>query len=226
MTPTRYSDNLKTFTSPELEQIRQKSVCVVGVGGLGGFVCNGLARFGVGRLTVIDGDVFSESNLNRQLFARPDTIGRPKALVCKEELERINGDVAVTAVPAMLEELNAGSLLSGHDLVIDCLDSPRARVVLEKACEALGLPFVHGAVSGDTGQVAAVFPGDGLMKRLYSVWEEGDSPPGGNPVFSVQAVSALQIGEALKLLAGRDSGLKGRLLHLNLSDYSFELIRA
>lgn len=222
----RYTDNLKTFTASELELVRQKSVCVVGAGGLGGFVCNGLARFGVGRLTVVDGDVFSESNLNRQLFARPDTIGRSKALVCKEELERINRDVSVTAVSAMLEESNARRLLSGHDLVIDCLDSPQARILLEDACERLELIFVHGAVSGDTGQVAAVFPGNGLMKRLYSVWEEGDSPPGGNPVFSVQAVSALQIGEAVKLLAGRTSGLQGKLLHINLSDYSFELIRA
>lgn len=222
----RYADNLKTFTAPELERVRQKSVCVVGAGGLGGFVCNGLARFGVGRLTVIDGDVFSDSNLNRQMFARPDTLGRPKALVCKEGLERINGDIPVTAVSDMLEKANARRLLSGHDLVIDCLDNPGARIILEDACEKLGLVFVHGAVNGDTGQVAAVFPGDGLMKRLYSAWEEGDSPPGGNPVFTVQAVSALQIGEALKLLAGRDSELKGRLLHINLLDYSFELIRA
>ena len=180
----------------------------------------------VERLTVIDGDDFSDSNLNRQLFARPDTLGRSKAFVSKEELGRINGDVSVTAVPVMLEEANAQQLLSGHDLVIDCLDSPQARLILEAACGELGLAFVHGAVSGNTGQVAAVFPGDGLMKRLYSVWEEGDSPPGGNPVFSVQAVSALQIGEALKLLAGRGSGLRGRLLHINLLDYSFELIQA
>lgn len=226
MTPNRYTDNLKTFTAPELAQIRQKSICVVGAGGLGGFVCNGLARFGPGGLTVIDGDVFSESNLNRQLFARPDTIGRAKALAVKEELERINRDVFVTAVPEMLGKANALRLLQGHDLVIDCLDSPCARIILEDACEALGLAFVHGAVCGDMGQVAAVFPGDGLMKRLYSAWEGGGKPPGGNPVFAVQAVSALQTGEAVKLLAGRASGLQGRLLHLNLSDYSFALVRA
>ena len=226
MTPDRYTDNLNTFTAQELELARQKSVCVVGAGGLGGFVCNGLARFGIGRMTVIDGDVFTESNLNRQLFARPDTMGKSKAQSAKEELARINGAVSVTAVPVMLEKANARQLLSGHDLAIDCLDNPRARMLLENSCEALGLPFVHGAVSGEAGQVAVVLPGGGLMKRLYSGWETGGTPPGGNPVFSVQIVSALQISEALKLLVGRDSGLRGKLLHINLSDYSFSLIQA
>ncbi len=225
MIERRYTGNLNAFTQTELDTVRQKSVCVVGCGGLGGFVCNALARFGVGSITVIDGDTFSESNLNRQLFARPDTIGLYKAEVCKNELAHINDELEVFAVCQMLDETNAENLLYGHDIVIDCLDSPQARIVLENACQRLGVVFVHGAIGGFCGQVAAVFPGEGIMKRLYAEGEGAALPMRGNPVFTAQTVAALECGEALKILAGRASELRGRLLLIDLTDYSFEMIR-
>lgn len=225
MMDERYSQNLKAFTQAELDAIRRKSVCVVGCGGLGGFVCHGLARFGIGSLTVVDKDTFSQTNLNRQLFARPDTLGLAKAAVCKAELEKINSDVPIYPVHAMLDESNAEALLRGHDLVIDCLDDPHARILLEQACQALGIVFVHGAISGFTGQVAVVRPGDGIIKRLYTSWEKGDTLPEGNPVFTVQAVSAFQCSEALKLLAGRDTHLNNQLLLVDLLNNVFEIVR-
>ncbi len=226
MTDERYIGNIGAFSEAELEAVRQKSVCVVGCGGLGGFVCNALVRFGIGSLTVIDGDVFTAGNLNRQMFAREDTIGLPKVQVCKEQLSGINSEVTVNAVNTMLDESNAEALLRGHDLIIDCLDSPQARMILENACEKLGLVFVHGAINGFMGQVAAVFPGDGTMKRLYADWEKSGKTEAGSPVFAVQTVSAIQCSEAIKILAGRETDLNGQLLLINLQENVFEVIRS
>ncbi|MCL2671693.1 MAG: ThiF family adenylyltransferase [Clostridiales bacterium] len=216
MVAERYKHNLGAFTESELEVVAGSSVCVVGCGGLGGYVCHALARFGVGRLTLVDGDSYCESNLNRQLFARTDTLGRNKAEVCAEELYRINPDVSVAAVGEFLTDANAAWILAGHDLVVDCLDSFADRILLEACCECLGLPFVHGAISGFFGHVALVFPGDGVMRKLYGGRKAAEQQS--SPVFSVQAVAALQCGEAVKYLAGRACHLRGKILHLNLED--------
>jgi len=76
----RYRNNLGTFSPEELSGIMEKSACIVGLGGLGGHACQTLARFGIGSLTLIDGDVFEESNLNRQVFSTEDNLGVNKAL--------------------------------------------------------------------------------------------------------------------------------------------------
>lgn len=223
MPEERYKANLGAFSAVELDKIAEKSVCIVGCGGLGGYVCNALARFKIGSLTVVDGDVFAESNLNRQLFAAEDTLEKSKAAVCAEALLRVNSALKITAVSAMLSDENAQEILSGHDLVMDCLDNPESRLVLEKNCNRLDIPFIHGAVDGFAGQVAVVLPGDDLMKKLYST-DDAYAPSAGSPVFTVQAVSALQCSEALKLLAGRGH-LHGELLHINLEDNAFQIIK-
>jgi len=224
MTQQRYHGNLGSFSRDELAEIAKKSVCVVGCGGLGGYVCNALARFGVGSVTVVDGDDFSESNLNRQFFARADTLGKNKAAVCAQELLKINVAVPVVPVPEFLSQQNAAQILKGHDLVIECLDSAEVKIMLEDKCEELGLSFVHGAINGFFGHVAVVLPGDRLMKKLYAAPEAQESPDGGSPVFTAQAVSAIQCSEAFKLLAGRPSCMRSKLLHINLEDNEFSLL--
>lgn len=216
MTDEAYVKNLGAFTEDELERLRRKSVCIVGCGGLGGYVANALVRFGIGALTLIDGDVFTESNLNRQLFAFRDTIGRAKALVCVEQLRRIAPGLEIRPVCEMLEPGSAERLLRGHDLIIDALDSIKARLLLEETCQALEIPFVHGAVSGFQGQAALVLPGDALLKRLYSGPAQERLEPNGNLAFTVSAVAALESCEAVKYLSGRPEPKHGELLHIDL----------
>lgn len=211
-----YTGNLGAFSPEELAAIRTKSICVVGCGGLGGYTAHALARFGVAALTLVDGDCFTESNRNRQMFALPETMGQNKAEAAARALTIIDSALTVTPVGAMLSEDNAVQILGGHDLVIDCLDRPQARLVLESACAQLNIPFVHGAIDGFFGQAAVVLPGDALMQRLYGNREPVAATS--SPVFTVQAVSAIQCCEALKLLAGRPSPLQGKLLHINLED--------
>lgn len=224
--PERYAGNMDAFSPTEVAAIRRKHAAVIGCGGLGGYVCQALARFGVGRLTVIDGDVFSAGNLNRQMFAAEDTLGLPKVEVCRRELARINGDVTVTAHNAMLDDANATRLLAGADIVLDCLDNPKTRLVAARACgDGLRVPLVHGAIGGFFGQVANIFPGDRLLEFLYPNPEaKGLEKTLGNPVFIAQAVAAIQCVEALKILAGRSDVLRNAFLHIDLLHTRFETI--
>ena len=186
----RYSRNLGAFSANELKVIEKKTVCIVGCGGLGGFVITSLARFGIEKLTLIDGDDFCTSNLNRQLFATEQNIGKNKVLATAEALKHINSKVVVNAHPTHLDDRNALALIQESDLVVDCLDNIASRRILVKACGTVGIPLVHGAVAGLYGQVGCIFPGDNLMDVLYPVEHEEDQiSPTGSPIFAPQLVA-------------------------------------
>lgn len=220
----RYMRNIGAFSEKELDALREKRICVIGCGGLGGFVCHGLARFGVGHLTLVDGDAYTESNLNRQMFSSDATLGINKALVCRDALSEINREVSVAANSVMLTQDNAAKLLAGHDLAMDCLDNIAARRTLAKACADLGIPLVHGAISGLYGQVACVFPGDILFEYIYPRGAEPDCAPLGNPVFTAQLVAAVQACEAVKVLAGHSTRLRNSVLYIDLQNTDFEVV--
>ena len=223
----RYYRNAEAFSWLEMATIREKSVCVIGCGGLGGYVCHTLTRFGIGSLTLVDGDVFSENNLNRQLFATMQTLGQNKAMVTQQALTLINPDVEITAQPVMLTQENLMQILPGHHLAIDCLDSISSRITLVKGCAALDLPMIHGAIAGFHGQVATIFPGSALLDLLYPVISEGAGSlenKSGNPAFTPQLVAALQCSEALKFLAGRGNVRQNSVLYVDLLNNCFETV--
>lgn len=220
----RYSKNFETFTKEEFERVRKSRVCIVGCGGLGGFVGNGLARFGVGNLTLVDGDCYAESNLNRQLFSTEGSLGAGKAQTVAEGLRKINSEIEVQVRPTMLTEENADDIIAGQSLVIDCLDNVEARLLLAARCAEKGIPVVHGAISGLFGQVACVYPGDGLMEILYPQGcDLQASKKLGNPVFTPQLISAIECSEAIKLLSGRET-LRNKVLYIDLGSLDFEIV--
>jgi len=220
----RYEKNLGAFSREELVLLRGKSACVVGCGGLGGHAAMTLARFGIGRLTLIDGDVFETGNLNRQVFCTEDNLGRSKAVEAKEALFRINSQISISAQNTMLTEENAIGLLSGHDIALDCLDNLPARLLMESECGKTGIPLVHGAVTDFYGQVCSVFPGDNILHAIYTEnHRESKDASFGAPPFSPQLVAAIQCGEALKILAGKGAVLRKQLLTIDLLSNSFEI---
>ena len=113
------------------------SVMVIGLGGVGGYVSEMLARMGVGRLYLVDCDVVSESNLNRQIIALTDTVGRKKTDVMAERVSKINPDCEVIAEDIFVTKENADALIerSGADIVIDAIDNVSAKIAL--ICSAL-----------------------------------------------------------------------------------------
>jgi molybdopterin-synthase adenylyltransferase len=215
--PLRYVRNLGTLGIEGQRALLRATVAVVGLGGLGGYVVEGLARSGVGRIVAIDGDVFEEHNLNRQVLSSEAGLGRGKAEAAAARVAAINAAVAVDAPPVRLTRENATALLGGADVIVDALDNLPDRLLLQEAAAALDRPLVHGAIAGFVGQVMVVLPGDRGLRALYpgSVPEKGVESVTGTPAATPMLVAALQVQETVKLIAGLGTPLRHCLLLLD-----------
>lgn len=193
-------------------------VAVVGAGGLGSPALLYLAAAGVGRLTVIDDDRVSLSNLQRQVLHRDRDVGRPKVDSAVGALGELNPGVAVEPVDARLDAANAGALLAGHDLVLDGSDGFGTRRLVNETCARLRIPLVSGAIGRWEGQVsvfrpwlggpcyACVFPQSPSAAQVPACAEAG--------VLGALAgvIGSLMAAEAVKLIVGAGEPLDGRLL--------------
>jgi len=159
-----------------------------------------LARLGIGFITIIDDEIFEETNLNRQLFCDTTTLGKNKVLVAKERILKVNPEVIVNPIITRIEEKNAKELILGHEAVIDALDSIPYKILLEKICEELKIPLIHGAVAGWYGQVTTVLPGDRTLSIVYKNHIEGLEKELGIPSFSPAVVAGIQVSELLKVI--------------------------
>ena len=217
MEPGQYQRNHKAISRQEQLILANKRVLVAGCGGLGGYVIENLGRIGVGHLRLVDGDVFEESNLNRQLLSSHMNLGRPKALAAKQRLQAVNPNIEVEDFQTRINAENASQLLQGCDLVVDCLDNVSSRKVLQSACEEAGLALVHGAVAGWRGQVAVIMPGKRLLDKLYpsQTAERGEEASQGTLSFTAATIGSIQASLVIQqLLYPRDWGTEVLLIDL------------
>ncbi|MBR5516711.1 MAG: HesA/MoeB/ThiF family protein [Firmicutes bacterium] len=214
MRDTRYLKN-GIFSDEDQVTLKSKKVAVIGCGGLGGYIIEMLARLGVGNLVICDGDAFDESNLNRQLLAKEDNVGARKVREAAKRIAEVNSSVNVTVRDEKLTNQNGRNIIYGCDLVIDALDTPRDKILLEGLCAELDIPLIHGAISGWFGQVAVIFPGDDVLYNYYK--EQGsEDEPYGNPAFTPALVASLQVSEAVKLLLNTGDHMSGVMTLIDL----------
>jgi tRNA A37 threonylcarbamoyladenosine dehydratase len=141
-------ERLALLIGPEaVERLNRCSIAVVGIGGVGGIAAEALARSGVGRLLLVDGDAVEESNINRQIVASTDTIGQNKALLMTERIRAMNPAVAVEAYPVFFK--NDEFPFEGLDYVVDAIDSVGDKVQLIKKCYDLGIPVISAMGAGN-----------------------------------------------------------------------------
>ena len=136
------------LASADQNALQRATVSIIGCGGLGGRCAELLVRLGVGSLILTDPDIFSSSNLNRQIFCTPETLGQKKAAVVACELQKINPEATIRFHVQAFSEEN----IKDADLVIDGLDSAKARLQLAKICRTRSIPLIHGAVKQWYGQ--------------------------------------------------------------------------
>ena len=130
--------------------LKKARVAVFGIGGVGGFACEALARAGVGSLLLVDDDTVSESNLNRQLIALRSTIGQPKVSVMAARIADIDPSITVETRQCFFDETTAGSFdFSAFDYVIDAIDTVSAKVELICRAKAAGIPIVSCMGAGN-----------------------------------------------------------------------------
>ena len=217
----RYIRNIPALTEQECALLRTKRVAVIGCGGLGGYLIEHLARIGFGTIRAVDGDVFEETNLNRQLLSEPSVIGRSKAEVAAARIRAVNPEIVVEAIPCFLNETNAAALISGCDAVLDALDSISARKTLAKACAEAGIPYVYGAISGWVAQAGISMPGDGMLDILYP---EGTQIRDKSVLsFTPGLCASMQTALCVKWLTGRPVET-GTLYYFDLLNQEFETI--
>jgi len=208
-------------------KLLHSTVAVVGLGGLGGNVVEGLARMGVGRLVVVDGDVFLDHNLNRQALSAEAGMGLLKAEVARTRVGEINAAVEVIVHPEYATGENAPRLLDGVEVVVDALDRLPTRLMLQEAAQEMGIPMVHGAIAGYVGQVMTIFPGDEGLRALFgegSVPQQGIEVQLGCPAATPMMVAAWQIQEVLKILLGQGQLLRHKMLFMDAEAGTVEFL--
>jgi molybdopterin/thiamine biosynthesis adenylyltransferase len=202
------------------ERLLASSAVLVGCGAIGAAAANLLVRAGVGRVRVIDRDFVEPSNLQRQiLYDEADARDAlPKAVAAERKLRAINATVSVQGIVSDLNPQNAEELFSGFDLILDGTDNFETRFLINDFAVKSGVPWIYAAAvasygltmtirPGITACLACVLSGDGGPEALEDTC---DTVGVLGPI--VNLVASLEVAEALKILAGREPALHGRLI--------------
>jgi len=222
---TRYGRQIlyADFGEEGQERLKQSHVVVAGLGGLGCSSSVYLTCAGVGHVTLVDCDRVELSNLNRQILHCEEDIGEGKPFSAAQKLAKLNSSIEVTPVFKKITERNAREIIKEANLVIDGMDNIKARFILNKACVAEGIPFIHGGVHGLFGEVTTIIPG--RTPCLACIFPEVPHRKVLFPVFGVTPalIAILQVTEAIKFLAGFGSLLTGKMLYFNgdTMDFTF-----
>jgi tRNA threonylcarbamoyladenosine dehydratase len=134
----------------QLEQLKKSHVLIVGLGGIGSFAAEFIVRSGIGKMTIIDGDVFDETNINRQLTALNSTIGKNKAIVLSERIKDINPEIDLTIIEEFVLPNRVWEILveTKPDYVIDCIDSVTPKLEWIIACIRLKIKIITSLGAG------------------------------------------------------------------------------
>jgi adenylyltransferase/sulfurtransferase len=222
---TRYERQIlhASFGMKGQEKLKQSHVVVAGLGGLGCAASLYLTCSGVGHVTLLDCDCVELSNLNRQVLHYEEDIGERKPFSVAQKLAKLNSSIEVTPVFKKITERNAREIVKGANLVIDGMDNFKTRFILNEACVAEGIPFIHGGVHGLFGEITTILPGK--TPCLSCIFPKVPHRKGPFPVFGVTPalIAILQVTEAIKLLAGFGSLLTGKMLFFNgeTMDFTF-----
>lgn len=240
--PSEISRYARHIILPELggsgqQKLKRARVLVIGAGGLGAPVLQYLAAAGIGTLGIVDDDVVSLSNLQRQVIHRTEDIGQPKVDSASAAIGALNPHVAVEAHPFRLAGDNAEGLFARYDLVIDGSDNFDTRYLAADTACAVGIPLVTGAVGRFDGSLTVLMPyrtgKDGAPNPSYRDLFPEAPPPGVVPSCAeagiigalTGVIGTLQAMEAIKVIAGIGEPLVGRLLMYDALSAQFSTIR-
>ncbi|NCN10109.1 MAG: HesA/MoeB/ThiF family protein [Leptospira sp.] len=200
------------------EKISSASVLVIGAGGLGSIVTGFLGAMGVGKIGICDFDTIEESNLHRQIFFSPNDIGCKKSEVLSNKIKIQNPSIEIIS---FAERMNASNskLSSDFNIICDCSDNLETRFLINKTCEQLDKPLIHGALSEWNGYITVFH-----YKNKYSLLDlfeisdllqnQSCSKNGINSTIC-GIIGSYMANEALKIILNINSVLDGKLLYVN-----------
>ena len=201
------------------QKLLQSRVLIIGLGGLGSPAAMYLAAAGVGELVLVDFDQVDLSNLQRQIIHNSNSIGQPKVESARDTLAGINPNCRIHCINQQLDSEALAEQVAKADLVVDASDNFATRFALNKASVATQTPLISGAAIRMEGQVSVFTgkPGDPCYRCLYGDSIEIEQTCSENGVLSpvVGIIGSIQATEAIKVLTGAGTSLKGKLLILD-----------
>ncbi|WES87716.1 molybdopterin-synthase adenylyltransferase MoeB [Dickeya fangzhongdai] len=220
---------LRGFDFDAQERLKASRVLIVGLGGLGCAAAQYLASAGVGRLTLLDFDTVSLSNLQRQVLHCDDRIGMPKVESARLTLQGINPHVHITPVQDNLDDDALLALVMQHDTVVDCTDNVSIRDRLNRLCFMQKTPLVSGAAIRMEGQISVFTyqPEEPCYRCLSRLFGDGalTCVEAGVMAPLVGVIGSLQALETIKLLARYGQPLAGKLLLFDAMTMQFREMR-
>jgi adenylyltransferase/sulfurtransferase len=206
-------------------KLRNAKACIVGMGGLGSSIAPILVGMGIGYVRIVDRDIVSRSDLHRQHLYDRDSIGKPKVEVALQKLNSLNPDVTVDPFPESLNSTNVHALISGVDVVLDGLDSPETRYLINRTCNELNIPYIFGAAIEALGNVSTIIPRKTLCLECFMAGLKDDDLPkcgvvGVHPSV-LGIVTAVQASEAVRIIIGQEPKLLNKLLYIDLGGMNF-----
>lgn len=201
------------------EKLKQATVLIIGLGGLGAAVLPYLAAAGIGEIGLLDDDVIDVSNLQRQVIYKTTAIGNQKVAEAAKMAVELNPHVVINTVAERLSSKNAIALFDQYDIIVDGTDNLSTKYLINDACCAINKPFVYGSVFKFEGQVAVFNYDNGPSYRCVFP-EENASAASCNEAgvmgISVGIIGMFQANEVLKMVLGIGQMLSGKLLVYNM----------
>lgn len=203
------------------QKLKQAKVLIVGVGGLGSPIALYLTGAGVGCIGLVDDDVVSISNLQRQVLYSEKELGKPKAICAAERLSALNSEITIRTYPIRLTEENAQEIISQYDIVVDGCDNFSTRYLINDICAEMGKVYVYGAICGFEGQVSVFHYGEEKKsyRDLYPDEEEMRRmplPPKGVMGITPAVTGSIEATEVLKIICSFGEVLSGKLWTIDL----------
>jgi adenylyltransferase/sulfurtransferase len=209
-------------------KLRNAKVCLIGVGGLGSPIATQLVGMGIGYLRIVDRDIVSRSDLHRQYLYDTDCVGLPKVEIAHQKLCKLNPDVKLDPIPESLNSINAEELIDGMDIVIDGLDRPEPRYLVNRICNKFKIPYVFGAAIEAFGNVSTLMPGQTFCLECFMPGLKDEDLPvcgvvGVHPSV-IGMVSSVQVSEAVRFIVGQKPKLYNKLLYIDLREFEFNIL--
>jgi molybdopterin-synthase adenylyltransferase len=213
---------LPGFGEAAQQRLKQSTVLVTGVGGLGGTAALYLAVAGVGKLILVRGGELRLDDMNRQVLMSDDWVGKPRVFKAKETLNAINPDVEVTAIYDYITPANVNALVAAADLALDCAHNFTERDLLNAACVQQGKPMVEAAMNDMEAYLTTIVPGvTPCLSCLFPEKPDWDKRGFGVLGAVSGTLACLAALEAIKVLAEFGQPLFSQLLTMDLGRMEF-----
>ncbi|MGY5859921.1 MAG: HesA/MoeB/ThiF family protein [Candidatus Thorarchaeota archaeon] len=217
---------LRDFSEDDMKSIMNTTIAVVGAGGLGSPALRLLTAIGFGEIRIIDRDIVELSNIQRQTIYNTEDIGEPKVEAAATNLKLINPNVEFTTYCVSIGEDNALDLLRGTDIIVDGLDSFKARKAVNRASQELGIPYIFAGAVEYYANLSTFVPGKtGCLNCVMGNAEDNPdntcAQVGVTPTL-LSLAAAVEVNEAVRIATGRNPTLGNRLMTIDSGSLTFD----